>query len=119
VWGTLRKIDTAYGTALRRAKILDDEVTFHTFRHTFASHYVMRGGSIVKLQATWATPASGRRRSALGSPAITSSAPRAFWRPGLGFQDIVSTWACRPGRDGAVRCAKVPLSLENGAVAKW
>jgi len=26
-------------------------VNFHTLRHTFASHYVMRGGSIVTLQA--------------------------------------------------------------------
>jgi integrase len=50
VWGTLTKIDTAYHTALARAKILDPEVNFHTLRHTFASHYVMRGGSIVKLQ---------------------------------------------------------------------
>jgi integrase len=51
VWGTLTKIDTAYHTALVRAKILDPDVNFHTLRHTFASHYVMRGGSIVKLQA--------------------------------------------------------------------
>jgi integrase len=50
VWGSLRKIDTAYNTALVRAKILDDDVNFHTLRHTFASHYVMRGGSLVKLQ---------------------------------------------------------------------
>ena len=34
-----------------RAKILDVDVNFHTLRHTFASHYVMRGGSLVKLQA--------------------------------------------------------------------
>jgi integrase len=26
-------------------------VNFHTRRHTFASHYVVRGGSLVKLQA--------------------------------------------------------------------
>jgi integrase len=51
VWGTITKIDTAYNTALVRAKILDPDVNFHTLRHTFASHYVMRGGSIVKLQA--------------------------------------------------------------------
>jgi len=51
VWGTLQKIDTAYHVALKRAKITDDDVNFHTLRHTFASHYVMRGGSIVKLQA--------------------------------------------------------------------
>jgi integrase len=51
VWGDLRKIDTAYHTALGRAKILDPDVNFHTLRHTFASHYVMRGGSVVKLQA--------------------------------------------------------------------
>lgn len=50
VWGTTRKIDTAYNSALARAKILDDDANFHTLRHTFASHYVMRGGSLVKLQ---------------------------------------------------------------------
>jgi integrase len=50
VWGTLKKMDAAYGAALRRAKILDAEVNFHTLRHTFASHFVMRGGSLVKLQ---------------------------------------------------------------------
>jgi integrase len=43
VWGTITKIDTAYNTALVRAKILDPDVNFHTLRHTFASHYVMRG----------------------------------------------------------------------------
>jgi len=51
VWGEIRKIDTAYNTALLRAKILDVDVNFHTLRHTFASHYIMRGGSLVKLQA--------------------------------------------------------------------
>jgi integrase len=51
VWGEIRKIDTAYNAALLRAKILDVDVNFHTLRHTFASHYVMRGGSLVKLQA--------------------------------------------------------------------
>lgn len=33
-----------------RAKILDDGVNFRALRHTLASHYVMRGGSVVKLQ---------------------------------------------------------------------
>ena len=51
VWGDIRKIDTAYNAALLRAKVLDVDVNFHTLRHTFASHYVMRGGSLVKLQA--------------------------------------------------------------------
>ena len=51
VWGEITKIDTAYNAALVRAKILDPDVNFHTLRHTFASHYVMRGGSLVKLQA--------------------------------------------------------------------
>ena len=51
MWGNLSKIDTAYNAALRRAKILDPDVNVHTLRHTFASHYVMRGGSIVRLQA--------------------------------------------------------------------
>jgi len=51
VWGEIRDISTAYTWALKRARILDPEVDFHTLRHTFASHYVMRGGSLVKLQA--------------------------------------------------------------------
>src|SRR3989441_4516632 len=50
VWGALREIDTPYQTALTRAKILDPDVTFHTLRHSFASHYVMRGGRLEKLQ---------------------------------------------------------------------
>jgi site-specific recombinase XerC len=50
VWHT-RKGDTAYNAALIRAKIVDPEVNFHTLRHTFASHFVMKGGSLVKLQA--------------------------------------------------------------------
>ena len=50
MWGDIRRIDTAYDAALLRAKILDVDVNFHTLRHTFASHYVMRGGSLVKLQ---------------------------------------------------------------------
>jgi integrase len=45
VWGEVRKIDTAYNVALLRAKILDVDVNFHTLRHMFASHYVMRSGS--------------------------------------------------------------------------
>jgi len=51
VWGDITKIDTAYNAALVRAKILDPDVNFHALGHTFASHYVMRGGSLVKLQA--------------------------------------------------------------------
>ena len=51
VWGDIGKIDTAYNTALVRAKIFEPDVNFHTLRHTFDSHYVMRGGSSVKLQA--------------------------------------------------------------------
>jgi integrase len=51
VWGDVVKIDTAYNAALVRAKILDPDVNFHTLRHTFASHYIMLGGSLVKLQA--------------------------------------------------------------------
>ena len=50
VWGALRDIDTPYRTALTRAKILDPDVTFHTRRHSFASHDVMRGGRLEKLQ---------------------------------------------------------------------
>jgi Phage integrase family len=50
VWGAIKDIDAPYRTALSRAKILDPDVTFHTLRHTFASHYVMRGGRLEKLQ---------------------------------------------------------------------
>ena len=50
MWGEIRKIDTAYNAALLSAKILDVDVNFHTLRHTFASHYAMRGGSLAKLQ---------------------------------------------------------------------
>lgn len=50
VWGSLRKIDTAYEFALERAKIFDPDVNFHTLRHSFASHYVMQGGRLEKLQ---------------------------------------------------------------------
>ena len=43
--------DRHYNAALRHTKILDVDVNVHTLRHTFASHYVMRGGWLVKLQA--------------------------------------------------------------------
>src|SRR5262249_40077778 len=43
--------DTAYNAALLRAKILDVDVNFHTLRHTFASHDVMRGGPLVNCRA--------------------------------------------------------------------
>jgi integrase len=41
-------VKTAYNAALKRAGILD--ANFHTLRHTFASHFVMRGGSLKALQ---------------------------------------------------------------------
>ena len=44
-------INSTVYAALVRAKILDPDVNFHALGHTFASHYVMRGGSLVKLQA--------------------------------------------------------------------
>ena len=44
-WGQVR---TAFTNALTKAKIPD--FRFHDLRHTFASHYAMRGGSLKALQ---------------------------------------------------------------------
>jgi integrase len=44
-WGNIR---TAFTTALRNAAIVG--FRFHDLRHTFASHFVMRGGSLKALQ---------------------------------------------------------------------
>ena len=44
-WGQVR---TAFATALRRARIV--AFRFHDLRHTFASHYMMRGGSLYDLK---------------------------------------------------------------------
>ena len=41
-------VKTAFGAAVKRAGILD--FRFHDLRHTFASHYIMKGGSIAALQ---------------------------------------------------------------------
>ncbi len=41
-------INGAFRTALKKAKITDFH--FHDLRHTFASHWIMRGGSIKGLQ---------------------------------------------------------------------
>jgi integrase len=49
--GRFGRSTPAYDASLLRAKILDVDVNFYTLRHTFASHYVMRGGSLVQLQA--------------------------------------------------------------------
>ena len=76
VWGGIRKIDTAYNAALLRAKILDVDVNFHTLRHTFASHYVMRGGSLVKLQAILGHASIRRPRCTRTWRRITSVARR-------------------------------------------
>jgi len=40
--------DRGYLHALDTAKLMD--VTFHTLRHTFASHFMMRGGNLYELQ---------------------------------------------------------------------
>ena len=44
-WGAIR---TAFTTALERAGISD--FRFHDLRHSFASHFMMRGGSLYDLQ---------------------------------------------------------------------
>lgn len=41
-------VRTSYTAALKDAKIHD--ATFHTLRHTFASHYMMRGGNLYDLK---------------------------------------------------------------------
>jgi integrase len=43
-----KEIKTSFKAALRRAKIND--FRFHDLRHTFASHFVMRGGTVKELQ---------------------------------------------------------------------
>ena len=95
VWGNLRKIDTAYHAALLRAKIVDADVNFYTLRYTFASHYVMRGGNIVKLQATSGTPACARRRSTRGWLRITWWALQRSWR---GWEALISAHGQRMER---------------------
>ncbi len=40
--------DRGYTNALAKAKIAD--ATFHTLRHTFASHFMMRGGNLYELK---------------------------------------------------------------------
>jgi integrase len=44
----IKDVKKAYNAALKRAGILD--ANFHTLRHTFASHFVMRGGGLKALQ---------------------------------------------------------------------
>ena len=44
----IKDVKTAYNAALKRAGVLD--ANFRTLRHTFASHFVMRGGSLKALQ---------------------------------------------------------------------
>ena len=46
--GHIKDIKTAFNAALKRAGIQDFRP--HDLRHTFASHYVMRGGSLPALQ---------------------------------------------------------------------
>jgi integrase len=54
VWGGVNDIDTAFRCAVTRAGLnttdLTQRVTFHTLRHTFASHFAQRTGDLVKLQ---------------------------------------------------------------------
>ena len=44
----VESIKTAFNAALRRASI--DDFRFHDLRHTFASHFIMRGGDLKSLQ---------------------------------------------------------------------
>lgn len=44
----LSSIDESYRVALREARI--DGANFHSLRHSFASHFMMRGGSLYDLQ---------------------------------------------------------------------
>jgi integrase len=44
----IKDVKNGYNAALKRAGIMD--ANFHTLRHTFASHFVMRGGSLKALQ---------------------------------------------------------------------
>ena len=44
----VESMKTAFNAALRRAGI--DDFRFHDLRHTFASHFVMRGGTLKELQ---------------------------------------------------------------------
>ncbi|MFC1839070.1 site-specific integrase [Thermodesulfobacteriota bacterium] len=46
--GHLKDVRTAYKSALDRAGI--DDFRIHDLRHTFASHFVMKGGSLTTLQ---------------------------------------------------------------------
>jgi integrase len=46
--GVIRDVRTAFKSALKRAGILDFHP--HDLRHTFASHYLMRGGSLKGLK---------------------------------------------------------------------
>jgi integrase len=44
-WGSIR---TAFERAVSDAKL--DDFTFHDLRHTFASHFMMRGGNLAELR---------------------------------------------------------------------
>ena len=45
---TIRRVERAFKAALDRAKI--EDFKFHDLRHTFASHVIMRGGSLKDVQ---------------------------------------------------------------------
>jgi len=44
-WGSIR---TAFDQACTRAKL--DDFRFHDLRHTYASHFMMRGGNVAELR---------------------------------------------------------------------
>lgn len=90
-----------------------------TLRHTFASHYVMRSGSIVKLQALLGH-ASIRTTQIYARLASDHLVGATSLLEGLGAGFSTRQHKARGGRGGgAMRYAKVPSRLDSGAVAKW
>jgi integrase len=111
VWGGLGDVDTAFGTAVRRAKLESPDparrVTFHTLRHTFACHFAARTGDMLRLQrilghASIRTTEQVYTRFA---PGFVAGATAAL--EGLGTPPISTTSAQRPS---APASAPVPVS---------
>jgi integrase len=45
---SMKRVDRSFAAALKRAGI--EDFRFHDLRHTFASHFIMRGGRLKELQ---------------------------------------------------------------------